>query len=191
MVSLASQQTGFSRMQNIIRNAVLNGSINASAPILQDSTKEKYGRYLLRRIAMARRTRQQIQEDNAKLLKEKAKALAKLNSHLDEISSLSEKDMSKVNGFINLFLQCETVYKALYPEMKRLKGEDPIDVRQLKFNIQYFEAALRFFGIPFDHEKMNEMFYSRKSYLTCRDKILHGLDMESINQVLTRACSHY
>ncbi len=54
----------------------------------------------------------------------------------------------------------------------------------MKFNVQCFEAALRFFGISFDHEKMNEMFYSRKSYLTCRDKIIHGLDMESINQVV-------
>ena len=64
---------------------------------------------------MARRTKQQIQEDNAKLLKDKAKTLAKLNSHLEEISGLSREDMSKVNGFINLFLKCETVYKTLYP----------------------------------------------------------------------------
>ena len=55
----------------------------------------------------------------------------------------------------------------------------------MKFNVQRFEAALRFFGIAFNHQKMNEMFSSRKSYLTCRDKIVHGLDMESINQVLT------
>ena len=134
---------------------------------------------------MARRTKQQIQEDNAKLLKDKAKTLAKLNSHLAEISGLSKEDMSKVNGFINLFLKCETVYKTLYPEMKKLKEEDSIDVRQLKFNVQYFEAALRFFGISYEHEKMNEMFSSRQSYLTCRDKIVHGLDKESIKQVLT------
>ena len=100
---------------------------------------------------MARRTKQQIQEDNAKLLRDKTKALAKLNSHLEEVSGLSEEDMSKVNSFINLFLQCETVYKALYPEMKKLKKENPIDIRQLKFNIQWFEAALRFFGIAIDH----------------------------------------
>ena len=108
-----------------------------------------------------------------------------MNSHLEEISNLSEEDKSKVDNFISLFLQCETVYKTLYPEMKKLKKEGPIDVRQLKFNIQYFEAALRFFGISYDHRKMNEMFYATKSYLTCRDKIVHGLDMGSINKVLT------
>ena len=101
---------------------------------------------------MARRTKQQIQEDNDKLIKNKTKALAKLNSHLEEISGLSEEDMSKVNGFINLFLKCETVYKTLYPEMKKLKEEYPVDVRKLSFNVQKFETALRFFGILFDHK---------------------------------------
>ena len=31
---------------------------------------------------------------------------------------------------------------------------------------------------------MKKMFYSTKSYLTCRDKIVHGLDLGSINEVL-------
>ena len=69
---------------------------------------------------MARRTKQQILEDNAKLLKDKKKALAKLNSHIMEVSDLSEEDKGKINRFINMFLQCETVYKTLYPEMKKL-----------------------------------------------------------------------
>ena len=133
---------------------------------------------------MARRTKQQIQADNAKLLEDKKNALAKLNSHLREVSNLSEEDRKRVDNFINLFLQCETVYKTLYPEMKRLQKEDPINVRDLKFNIHKFEAALRYFGIAYDHQKMNRMFYSTKSYLTCRDKIVHGLDTGSINEVL-------
>ena len=29
------------------------------------------------------------------------------------------------------------------------------------------------------------MFSAKNSYLACRDKILHGLDMDSINAVLT------
>lgn len=68
--------------------------------------------------------------------------------------------------------------------MKKLKKEEPINVRELKFNIQKFEAALRYFGIEHDHQKMKKMFYSTKSYLTCRDKIVHGLDMGSIKEVL-------
>lgn len=69
--------------------------------------------------------------------------------------------------------------------MKKLKDDEQIDVRGLTFNIQKFEAALRYFRISFDHDKMNKMFYSTKSYLTCRDRIIHGLDMSSINEVLS------
>lgn len=133
---------------------------------------------------MTRRTKQQIQDDKAKILDKKKKVLSKLNTHLEEIAGLSDEEMAKVNHFIDLFLQCETVYKTLYPEMKKIQGEDPVDVRQLKFNIQKFEAALRYFGIGFEHEKMNTMFASKKSFLSHRDNILHGLKMESINAVL-------
>lgn len=133
---------------------------------------------------MAKRTTQQIREDEQKLLKNKKKALDKLNTHLEEVNSISEDDMKKVNGFIDSFFKCEIVYKTLYPEMKRLKDQEKVDVRSLTFNIQKFEAALRYFGIEYDHEEMNRMFYSKKSYLTCRDKIVHGFDMDSINEVL-------
>ena len=133
---------------------------------------------------MTRRTKQQIQEDEAKLLEKKKKSLSKLNEHLSEISSMSDEDTEKINRFIGLFLQCETVYKTLYPEMKKIQGED-IDVRQLKFNVQKFEAALRFFGVAFEHDLMNEMFAAKKSFLTCRDNILHGLKTDSINEVLS------
>lgn len=133
---------------------------------------------------MARRTQKQIQEDKAKLLDKKTKALAKLNVHLDEVSGLSKDDINKVNEFIGLFLKCETVYKTLYPEMKKLQEDETVDVRKLFFNIQKFEAALRFFGIPFVHDDMNAMFAARKSYLTCRDNIIHGLKMDSINEVI-------
>ena len=133
---------------------------------------------------MTRRTKQQIQIDKVNLLKDKKEALAKLISHLDGVSNLTEEQLSKVGVFIKLFLQCETVYKTLYPEMEKLKKEEQIDVRQLKFNVQKFETALRYFGISYDHEKMNKMFYARKSYLTCRDNIIHGLNMKSINEVL-------
>ena len=119
---------------------------------------------------MTRRTKQQIQIDKVNLLKDKKEALAKLNSHLDGVSNLTEEQLSKVGVFIKLFLQCETVYKTLYPEMEKLKKEEQIDVR--------------YFGISYDHEKMNKMFYARKSYLTCRDNIIHGLNMKSINEVL-------
>ena len=134
---------------------------------------------------MARRTKQQIEEEKAQRLDSKKKALAKLNARLDEVSSLSEEDANKVNSFINLFAQCELVYKTLYPEMKRIQDNEQIDVRQLKFNVQKFEAALRAFGISFDHDKMNAMFSAKKSYLTCRDSILHGLKKVSIDEVLT------
>jgi len=133
---------------------------------------------------MARRTKQQIEEEKAQRLDSKKKALAKLNARLDEVSSLSEEDANKVNSFINLFAQCELVYKTLYPEMKRIQDNEQIDVRQLKFNVQKFEAALRAFGISFDHDKMNAMFSAKKSYLTCRDGILHGLKKASIDEVL-------
>ena len=134
---------------------------------------------------MARRSKQQIKEDNDKRLKNKEKILDRLNTHLNEVSRLSKEDRNKVDEFINLFLKCETVYKTLYPAMKKLKDDEQIDVRGLTFNIQKFEAALRYFGISFDHDKMNKMFYSTKSYLTCRDRIIHGLDMSSINEVLS------
>ncbi len=134
---------------------------------------------------MARRSKQQIKEDNDKRLKNKEKILDRLNIHLNEVSRLSKEDRNKVDEFINLFLKCETVYKTLYPAMKKLKDDEQIDVRGLTFNIQKFEAALRYFGISFDHGKMNKMFYSTKSYLTCRDRIIHGLDMSSINEVLS------
>ena len=104
---------------------------------------------------MARRTKQQIEEEKAQRLDSKKKALAKLKDRLDDVSSLSEEDANKVNNFINLFAQCELVYKTLYPEMKRIQDNEQIDVRQLKFNVQKFEAALRAFGIPFDHNRMN------------------------------------
>ena len=68
--------------------------------------------------------------------------------------------------------------------MKRIQDNEQIDVRQLKFNVQKFEAALRAFGISFDHDKMNAMFSAKKSYLTCRDGILHGLKKASIDEVL-------
>ena len=64
---------------------------------------------------MTRRTKQQIQIDKVNLLKDKKEALAKLNSHLDGVSNLTEEQLSKVGVFIKLFLQCETVYKTLYP----------------------------------------------------------------------------
>lgn len=133
---------------------------------------------------MARRTKAQIQQDNERILDKKVRALDKLNSHLNEVSEISELNQAKVNEFIGLFLKCETVYKTLYPEMKKIKDEENIDVRQLKFNVQYFEAALRFFGIEYDHNKMNSMFGAKKSYLKCRDNIIHGLKIESINEVL-------
>ena len=85
----------------------------------------------------------------AQRLDSKKKALAKLKDRLDDVSSLSEEDANKVNNFINLFAQCELVYKTLYPEMKRIQDNEQIDVRQLKFNVQKFEAALRAFDIPF------------------------------------------
>ena len=66
---------------------------------------------------MARRTKQQIEEEKAQRLDSKKKALAKLKERLDDVSSLSEEDANKVNNFINLFAQCELVYKTLYPEM--------------------------------------------------------------------------
>ena len=133
---------------------------------------------------MARRTKQQIEEEKAQRLDSKKKALAKLKDRLDDVSSLSEEDANKVNNFINLFAQCELVYKTLYPEMKRIQDNEQIDVRQLKFNVQKFEAALRAFDIPFDHNRMNAMFSAKKSYLTCRDGILHGLKKASIDEVL-------
>ena len=133
---------------------------------------------------MARRTKQQIEEEKAQRLESKKKALAKLKERLDDVSNLSEEDANKVNNFINLFAQCELVYKTLYPEMKRILDNEQIDVRQLKFNVQKFEAALRAFGIPFDHNKMNAMFSAKKSYLTCRDGVLHGLKKASIDEVL-------
>ena len=130
---------------------------------------------------MARRTKQQIEEEKAQRLDSKKKALAKLKERLDDVSSLSEEDANKVNNFINLFAQCELVYKTLYPEMKRIQDNEQIDVRQLKFNVQKFEAALRAFDIPFEHNKMNAMFSAKKSYLTCRDSVLHGLKKVSID----------
>ena len=133
---------------------------------------------------MGRRTKQQIQEDRAKLLKSKIRALGNLNAHLNEASGLSEEDMDKVKEFIILFIQCETVYKTLYSEMKKLKDDEKIDIRKLKFNVQLFEAALRYFGVVYDHEKMNKMFAASKSYLTCRDRIVHGLNMDSVNEVV-------
>ena len=60
---------------------------------------------------MARRTKQQIEEEKAQRLDSKKKALAKLKDRLDDVSSLSEEDANKVNNFINLFAQCELVYK--------------------------------------------------------------------------------
>lgn len=133
---------------------------------------------------MARRTKQQIEEEKAQRLDSKKKALAKLKERLDDVSSLSEEDANKVNNFINLFAQCELVYKTLYPEMKRIQDNEQIDVRQLKFNVQKFETALRAFGISVDHDKMNAMFLAKKSYLTCRDGILHGLKKSNIDEVL-------
>lgn len=60
---------------------------------------------------MARRSKQQIKEDNDKRLKNKEKILDRLNTHLNEVSRLSKEDRNKVDEFINLFLKCETVYK--------------------------------------------------------------------------------
>ena len=131
-----------------------------------------------------RRTKQQIQDDKAKLLKNKKKALDKLNTHLDDVNNISEEEKNKVRDFIFLFFQCETVYKTLYSDMMKLKDDEQVDVRKLSFNLQKFEAALRYFGIKHDHEKMKIMFFSKNSFLTCRDKIVHGLIMDSINEVV-------
>ena len=103
-----------------------------------------------------------------------------LNAHLDEVASISDEDMDRVKEFINLFMKCETVYKTLYPEMKRLKDGEKVDVRQLKFNVQWFEAALRYFGIEHEHQKMNVMFYYKDSYLICRDNIIHGQKIQKV-----------
>lgn len=64
---------------------------------------------------MPRRTKLQIQEDNATLLRKKINALAKLDTHLDFVSQLSNEDRDKINAFSILFLKCETMYKTLYP----------------------------------------------------------------------------
>lgn len=132
---------------------------------------------------MPRRTKVQIQKDNEMLLRKKKDALDKLNSHINSVSNMRPDDMDKISRFIILFIKCETVYKTLYPEMKRTQDE-LIDVKKLKFNVQKFEAALRFFGISYDHDKMNTMFSSKKSYLVCRDNIVHGLKPDSINEVI-------
>lgn len=71
--------------------------------------------------------------------------------------------------------------------MKKIKDDVDIDVRNLKFNIQYFEAALRFFGISYEHEKMMTMFSAKKtSYLGNRDGIIHGLQMDCINEITSQ-----
>ena len=103
---------------------------------------------------MARRTKQQIEDEKRLILENKKTALAEVNKHLNYAAQLSEEDVKKIGGFLYLFLQCEMVYKTLYPEMKRIQEKQDIDVRQLKFNIQKLEAALRAFGISYDHEKI-------------------------------------
>lgn len=133
---------------------------------------------------MARRTKQQIQEEKLRVLDLKKRALAELKNRLQDSLSLSEEDAHKVRDFIGLFARCELVYKTLYPEMKKIQDNELIDARKLTFNVQKFEAALRTFGISFEHEKMNKMFSARKSYLTCRDGILHGLKKTCIEEVL-------
>ena len=78
------------------------------------------------------------------------------------------------------------VYKTLYPEMKMIQENKVIDVRKLTFNVQWFETALRAFGINYDHDKMMDMFASKKSYLVCRNNILHGFDKKSVDEVLAK-----
>ena len=135
---------------------------------------------------MAKRTKQQIEEDKRLILEKKRKALAELNARIGEMSLLSDEDFQKVNSFINLFLRCEMVYKTLYPEMKMIQENKVIDVRKLTFNVQWFETALRAFGINYDHDKMMDMFASKKSYLVCRNNILHGFDKKSVDEVLAK-----
>lgn len=67
-----------------------------------------------------------------------------------------------------------------------MNGET-IDVKSLKFNIQKFETALRFFGIEHNHEQMMTMFSAKDFYLSYRDRIIHGLQMNCINEV----CENY
>lgn len=51
---------------------------------------------------MTCKTKQQIQDDKAKILDKKA--LSKLNTHLDEFPGLSDEEMAKVNYFIELMV---------------------------------------------------------------------------------------
>ena len=133
---------------------------------------------------MARRTKQQIEDEKRLILENKKTALAEVNKHLNYAAQLSEEDVKKIGGFLYLFLQCEMVYKTLYPEMKRIQEKQDIDVRQLKFNIQKLEAALRAFGISYDHEKIKIMFSANKSYLIYRNEIMHGFKENSVNAVI-------
>ena len=86
---------------------------------------------------MSRRTKQQIKEEKAQRLASKKKALAKLNAQLRDVSSLSEEEANKVNCFINLFAQCELVYKTLYPEMKRIQDIQKLYIREEDILMNY------------------------------------------------------
>ncbi len=132
---------------------------------------------------MAKRTKLQIQEEERILFENKTKIVTKLIAHLDEFNEISEENKTKIKDFIFMFFQCEEVYKKLYSEMEILEGK-PIDVRNLKINVQRIEKSLRYFGIPYEHDDIMKIFNSKKSYLTYRDTIVHGLKMQSINEVL-------
>ena len=132
-----------------------------------------------------RRSKQQIQEDGIKLLKEKNKVLAMLNHSLNEVMSLSYDEQIKLNDFLILFFRCETVYKTLYPEMKRLRDNETIDVKQLRFNVSQIKAALRFFGVKCDNAKVNRIFGSKSSFKNWRNDIVHGLKKKSVDEVIS------
>lgn len=134
---------------------------------------------------MGRRSKQQIQEDGIKLLKEKNKVLAVLNHSLSIVTSLSNEEQIKLNDFLILFFRCETVYKTLYPEMKRLRDNETIDVKQLRLNVQMLEAALKFFGIKYDDAKVKRIFGAENSFKIWRNNIVHGLKKESVDEVIS------
>lgn len=132
---------------------------------------------------MPRRSKKQIQEDNQRIFEKKYEVLHNLNENLESISQMSDSDLYTVNSFITQFIKCELVYKTLYIEMKKMQGIQ-VDINNLKFNVQHFEAALRFFGIDYEHDKMNMMFATKKSYLVYRNNIIHGFKSKSIQAVI-------
>lgn len=133
---------------------------------------------------MSRRTKTQIVEDKKNQHNKKVNVLKKLNGHLNSISAMNDEETQRIYVFMNLFVKCELVYKTLYPEMVKIKDNEDCDVRKLNFNVQKFEAALRFFGISYNHEQMKMIFGAKKSYLVLRDKIMHGLNKDSIDTIL-------